>query len=192
MGKKIRKSELEILSQHLEGLTDYTKSLWQFLPLALSYLSSKGFILDVNRAFEDFSLWTISEISGKHLSSVLAEKEASEIIDQTLKKRGLSNRETDLLTKKSEKVAVAVYSRAREDRKGNIIGFFLAFVDIRESKKFREELKRQVSERTKELQKKMEELEKFRKVAVGRELKMIELKKEIERLKKELKNKGQL
>jgi len=35
----------------------------------------------------------------------------------------------------------------------------------------------------------MEELEKFNRLAVGRELKMIELKEEIERLKKEEKDK---
>jgi hypothetical protein len=48
-----------------------------------------------------------------------------------------------------------------------------------------------IKERTKELQEKIAELEKFQKLAVGRELKMIELKQEIERLKKELeKHKG--
>ena len=47
-------------------------------------------------------------------------------------------------------------------------------------------LDEQVKEKTKELQKKLEELEKFHKVAIGRELKMIELKKEIKRLKEEL------
>ncbi len=41
-----------------------------------------------------------------------------------------------------------------------------------------------VEERTRELQKKIEELERFQKAAVGRELKMIELKKEIKKLKK--------
>jgi len=158
--KKNLKGELEILSQHLEDLTDYTKSLWQFLPLALCSLSPRGLILEVNQAFETLSLWPISEISGKPLNSILSEKETSEIIDQTLKKKSLSNQETNLLTKKGEEIAVAAYSRVREDREGNIIGFFLALVDIRESKKFRGELEQRVNEKTRELREKMEELEK--------------------------------
>lgn len=154
------KGELETLSQHLEGLTDYTKNLWQFLPLALCSLSPKGFILETNQAFETLSLWPISEISGKPLSSILSEKEASEIINQTFRKKSLSNRETNLLTKKGEEIPIAAYSRVREDREGNIIGFFLALVDIRESKKFRGELEQRVNEKTRELREKMEELEK--------------------------------
>lgn len=51
-----------------------------------------------------------------------------------------------------------------------------------------EDLEEQVKQRTKELQGKIEEMEKFQKLVVGRELKMIELKKEIGRLKEELKN----
>jgi len=44
-------------------------------------------------------------------------------------------------------------------------------------------LDNQVKERTKELQEKVEQLERFQKLVVGRELKMIELKKEIKKLK---------
>jgi HAMP domain-containing protein len=51
-------------------------------------------------------------------------------------------------------------------------------------------LEEKVKERTKELRERIEELEKFHKLAVGRELKMIELKKELTALKKELKNKA--
>jgi len=47
-------------------------------------------------------------------------------------------------------------------------------------------LDQRVKERTRELQEKMEELGKFNKLAVGRELKMIELKEEIQKLKEEL------
>ena len=44
-------------------------------------------------------------------------------------------------------------------------------------------LEQTIMERTKEMKEKIDELEKFKKLTVGRELKMIELKKEIERLK---------
>jgi hypothetical protein len=52
-----------------------------------------------------------------------------------------------------------------------------------ELRKLAETLDEQVKQRTKELQEKLRELEKFREVAVGRELKMIELKKEIRKVK---------
>ncbi|MFQ6049716.1 MAG: HAMP domain-containing protein [Candidatus Paceibacterales bacterium] len=56
----------------------------------------------------------------------------------------------------------------------------------KELKELAQSLEEQVRQRTKELQEKIEELERFQKFAVGRELKMVELKQEIEKLKKEL------
>lgn len=60
----------------------------------------------------------------------------------------------------------------------------------RELKELTESLDEQVKQRTKELQEKIKELEKFHKLAVGRELKMIELKKEIKELKELLNSKS--
>jgi peptidoglycan hydrolase CwlO-like protein len=61
----------------------------------------------------------------------------------------------------------------------------------RELQELTERLEEQVKKRTKELQDKIAELERFSRLAVGRELKMIELKKEIKKLKGELeKTKG--
>jgi hypothetical protein len=45
-----------------------------------------------------------------------------------------------------------------------------------------------IQEKTKELQEKIDELERFRKIAVGRELKMVELKEKVKELEKELEN----
>jgi len=56
----------------------------------------------------------------------------------------------------------------------------------KELKELAASLDEQVKVRTKELQEKINELEKFSKLAVGRELKMIELKEEIKRLEEEL------
>lgn len=60
-------------------------------------------------------------------------------------------------------------------------------IELKENEKKLKELtvnlEKRVQERTKELQEKVGELEKFYRVTVGRELKMVELKEEIEKLK---------
>ncbi len=53
----------------------------------------------------------------------------------------------------------------------------------RELRELSETLNEQVQQRTKELQEKIKALEKFQRLSVGRELKMVELKKEIKKLK---------
>jgi len=59
----------------------------------------------------------------------------------------------------------------------------------RELQELAQKLEEQIKERTKELQEKLGELEKFNRLAVGREMKMIELKEEITKLKEQLQNK---
>ena len=65
----------------------------------------------------------------------------------------------------------------RKGEEGEVVGYFFGVFDLTEIKKKEEEL-----------QEKMEELEKFNRLAVGRELKMIELKEEIKKLKEESEN----
>jgi len=61
----------------------------------------------------------------------------------------------------------------------------------KELKELSEGLEKQVEKRTEQLQEKIQELERFNKLSVGRELRMISLKEEIKELKKQLeKNKG--
>jgi len=56
----------------------------------------------------------------------------------------------------------------------------------KELRELAEGLEEEVKRRTKEIQERVEELERFHRLAVGRELKMVALKEEIEKLKKEL------
>jgi hypothetical protein len=78
--------------------------------------------------------------------------------------------------------------RLREAEESKAILEIKVKARTKELEELAQALEAKVKERTKELHKKIEELESFKRVAVGRELKMIELKKEIERLKKELEN----
>jgi nitrate/nitrite-specific signal transduction histidine kinase len=55
----------------------------------------------------------------------------------------------------------------------------------RELQDLAQSLEEQVKARTSDLQEKMKELERFNRLAIDRELKMIELKKELKKLKKE-------
>lgn len=76
----------------------------------------------------------------------------------------------------------------RDDELGRLASSFNAMIrTISKSRKALEaysaDLENKVKERTKELEQKTEDLEKFNKIAVGRELKMIELKDEIKSLK---------
>ena len=68
-----------------------------------------------------------------------------------------------------------------KDTRGNVIGVFAAARDVTEQKKAEEQLAEQ---HRRELDR-LAELEKFQKLTVGRELKMVELKKEIEELRRE-------
>ena len=69
-----------------------------------------------------------------------------------------------------------------KDVNGKALGVFAAARDVTPLKKAEVEL---ADQRTRELER-LAELERFQKLTVGRELKMIELKKEVEALKRQL------
>lgn len=61
----------------------------------------------------------------------------------------------------------------------------------RELQTLADSLEEKVQERTRTMEEKVKELERFRKLAVGRELKMVELKKEIKQLRSRLREEGE-
>lgn len=67
-----------------------------------------------------------------------------------------------------------------KDTRGNVLGVFAAARDVTAQKRAEMQI---ADQRTRELER-LAELERFQKLTVGRELKMIELKKEIEQLRK--------
>lgn len=191
LSRKIKElqARLEKTRQDLEDLESYVYDLTSFLPVAFCYLSGVGKIVDLNLAFKELTGFSLMEIHGRKIEDFFIErtkinwflKEASQ------KKKIIKNKECTLVTKEKKEIPVTVSISARYDKKNTLIGYFLGMVDIGKLKELQKNLEKKVRKRTIELQERIEELEKFRKLTERRELKMIELKKKIKELEEKLK-----
>ena len=180
--------ELKQTREDLGDLVSYIQDFNFFLPIAVCSISPNGDITDINRAFEELTNYKSLEIIGKPVKALfLEEDKIDKIINEAIKKKTVRSRELTLISKDKKKISVDLSVSVREDKKGNSIGYFASITDITEIEKFQESLEEQVKERTKELQEKINEMERFQKLTVGREIKMAELKKEIKRLEEEIK-----
>lgn len=170
MSKDLQK-KIDILIDDLTVLENYVSSLFSFLPVPLCFASPQGVVLELNPAFERISGYQAFEMTGENLNNIF-EDGLSGIIEETLERGFVSARETILKNKEGKEILVSVFTRQRRDVDDRAIGVFLTVFDLTEIKRAEEEL-----------QKKVEDLEEFQKMAVGREVRMVELKKEIKRLK---------
>jgi len=154
----------------------------------------KGNIGYVSNSLLKLSGYELEEIEGKHLIYLFPDKEKSRVeklIEETLDKDLIfRDFNTFLFTKNKKEIPVALSLLPLIGERNQKLGGMAVFIDIRQLEGIlkslelaRSELEDKVKERTKELQEKLNELQKWYKVAIGRELKMKELKEEIERLK---------
>lgn len=180
----LKKEEIKYLKQDLEDLQLYLDEFSNFLPLPVVSANPLNFVLYINKAFENLVGSSETKILGTSVDKFFPEKKKlAEAQKKMLKGEKVEGKEMILLAKKKKKISVNVYFAPRKDKEGNIIGYFIGLFDITDFKKLQKTLEKKVKQRTKELQERIDELEKFHKLAVGRELKMIELKEEIKKLK---------
>jgi len=95
----------------------------------------------------------------------------------------------EYLEKAKEVLETRVKERTKELEEARSVLEIKVQARTKELKTLTESLEVQVTKRTKELQGRIDELERFHKLTVGRELQMVEMKKEIQNLKKELNKK---
>jgi len=98
----------------------------------------------------------------------------------------LVGRDIKELVEYQEKLEKEVKKKTEELEEAKTVLEIKVRARTKELKELAEGLEEEVKRRTKELQEKVAELERFQKLAVGRELKMVKLKEEIKRLKEEL------
>ncbi|HXZ23505.1 MAG TPA: PAS domain S-box protein [Methanomassiliicoccales archaeon] len=163
--------------------SQYARSLIESSLDPLVTISADGKITDVNEATIKVTGIPRNELIGTDFSTYFTEPEkAREGYQQVFAKGFVTDYPLTIRNKNGGLTYVLYNASVYKDTRGNVIGAFAAARDVTQRRQVEQELAEQ---RRRELER-LAELEKFQRLTVGRELKMVELKKQIEELKGEL------
>ena len=161
--------------------SQYARSLIESSLDPLVTISPDGKITDVNEATIRVTGVPREELIGADFSNYFTEPaKAREGYQQVFAKGFVTDYPLTIRHKDGRLTDVLYNASVYKDTRGSVLGVFAAARDVTARKRIEEELAEQ---RRRELDR-LAELEKFQKLTVGRELKMVELKKEIEELRK--------
>jgi len=162
--------------------SQYARSLIESSLDPLVTISADGKITDVNEATAKVTGVAREELIGTDFSIYFTEPEkAREGYQQVFAEGFVTDYPLTIRHRDGRRTDVLYNATVYKDTRGNVIGVFAAARDVTARKRVEEELAEQ---RRRELDR-LAELEKFQRLTVGRELKMVELKKEIEDLRKQ-------
>jgi len=161
-------------------LTQYARSLIEASLDPLVTISPDGKITDVNEATVKVTGLPREKLVGTDFSNYFTEPEkAREGYQQVFAKGSVTDYPLTIRHGGGQLTDVLYNASVYRDARGNVLGVLAAARDVTAQRKAEAQVTEQ---RAKEMER-LAELERFQKLTVGRELKMIELKKEIEELR---------
>jgi PAS domain S-box-containing protein len=167
----------------LKQAAQYARSLIEAGLDPMVTISPEGQITDVNEATVQATGVTRDKLLGTDFSNYFTEPEKAEEIYQRVLAEGMAvDYPLTLLHRDGDEVLTEVLYNASvyRDPNGTVLGVFAAARDVTRQR----QAQREIAEQQAREKERLKELEQFQRLTVGRELKMIELKKEIEHLKK--------
>ena len=161
---------------------DYNRSLIEASLDPLVTIGPDGKITDVNAATEAVTGFSRKDLIGTDFSDYFTDPSNARAGYEEVFREGLVRDYPLEIRRRDGHVTPVLYNASvYRDDGGQVIGVFAAARDITARRRIEEELAQQHS---RELER-LADLEKFQRLTVGRELKMVELKKQIEELKRE-------
>jgi PAS domain S-box-containing protein len=168
--------------RELDKARAYADSLIKFAPDPVFVSDLEGKILQANDAVYELLGFRPDEVLEQSLSRFISHEETREFLAalREVIERGVTrNAQLNPRSASGEVIPTTLNASALRDSDGKVIGAIGILRDMRAYERAVHDLEQSKAE----LQEKILDLEKFEEVVVGRELKMIALEKEIERLK---------
>ena len=163
--------------------SQYARSLIEASLDPLVTISADGKITDVNEATTKVTGVSRDKLIGTDFTNYFTEPEkAQEGYRQVFAKGMVTDYPLTIRHGNGQLTDVLYNASVYRDERGNVLGVFAAARDVTAQKLAEAQI---ADQRAKELDR-LAELERFQKLTIGRELRMIELKKEIEDMKKKL------
>jgi PAS domain S-box-containing protein len=132
---------IEELSADLNDLERYIQDLTSFLPIPLVTLNPALKIVDINNSFLLVTGYAQHEIIGATIDTLFRNsQDVHRIIKKIHDADFTKTYETFISTKEKKEIQVSVFSVLRTDDDDNIIGYFIAFMDISNLKQIEQHL----------------------------------------------------
>ena len=174
-------SEKRQAEKQARATAQYARSLIEASVDPLVTISPEGKITDVNEATAKVTGVPREDLIATDFSDYFTEPEQARAgYQQVFAQGSVTNYPLTIRHRQHRLTEVLYNASVYKDSLGNVLGVFAAARDVTAQKRAESEIAEQ---RGKDLER-LAELERFQKLTVGRELKMIELKKEIEDLRK--------
>jgi len=146
-------------------------------------LDKQGKISFINPAVKATLGFSSSEIEKKSVRSIFLKSDSYKNFKKTLlTQHELKNLEVIFKTKDKQKLPTSINASTLKTKPGEKVGYIIVARDL--TKQY--QLIKSLQDKTAELETKMTELEEINNLMVGRELKMVEMKKKISDLENQL------
>ncbi len=182
-------TEKKQAEEKLRSASHYARSLIEASLDPLVTISPEGKITDVNEATSKATGMPRGQLIGRDFSDYFTEpEEARKGYEQVFSKGYVTDYPLTIRHRDGRLTQVLYNASVYRDAQGQVMGVFAAARDVTGQKEAEAKVAEQRAreeQRVRELER-LAELERFQKLTVGRELKMIDLKKEIEELKQEV------